>query len=96
MLIDALGSGPSALSRESALRELAGGARERVFAGFCVTHMAFTLASAGKFSVLPIVVRDLLHGPQWIAGTAITIGTVVVVTAQRAQPDRRAHRCRCR
>ncbi len=56
---------------------------DRAFTGFCVTHMAFTLASASKFSVLPIVVRDLLHGPQWIAGTAITAGTVVVVTAQR-------------
>lgn len=55
----------------------------RAFTGFCVTHMAFTLASASKFSVLPLVVRDLLHGPQWIAGTAITVGTVVVVTAQR-------------
>ncbi|MGV9363107.1 MFS transporter [Amycolatopsis sp. NPDC003731] len=56
---------------------------DRAFTGFCVTHMAFTLASASKFSVLPIVVRDLLHGPQWIAGTAITVGTVVVVTGQR-------------
>jgi len=56
---------------------------DRPFTGFCFTHMAFTLASAGKFSVLPIVVRDLLHGPQWIAGTAITLGTVVVVTTQR-------------
>jgi hypothetical protein len=56
---------------------------DRPFTGFCVTHMAFTLASASKFAVLPIVVRDLLHGPQWIAGTAITLGTVVVVTAQR-------------
>jgi MFS family permease len=56
---------------------------DRGFTGFCVTHMTFTLASASKFSVLPIVVRDLLHGPQWIAGTAITAGTVVVVTAQR-------------
>jgi hypothetical protein len=27
--------------------------------------------------------RDLLHGPQWIAGTAITVGAVVVVTAPR-------------
>ena len=56
---------------------------DRPFTGFCVTHLAFTLASASKFAVLPIVVRDLLHGPQWIAGTAITLGTVVVVTAQR-------------
>ncbi|MEQ0561551.1 MFS transporter [Amycolatopsis sp. NEAU-NG30] len=56
---------------------------DRAFLGFCGTHLAFTLASASKFAVLPIVVRDLLHGPQWIAGTAITLGTVVVVTAQR-------------
>lgn len=55
----------------------------RPFTGFCVTHTAFTLASASKFAVLPIVVRDLLHGPQWIAGTAITLGTVVVVLGQR-------------
>ncbi|GAB3138689.1 MFS transporter [Amycolatopsis stemonae] len=56
---------------------------DRPYTGFCLTHTAFTLASASKFAVLPIVVRDLLHGPQWIAGTAITLGTVVVVTAQR-------------
>ncbi|MBE1499389.1 MFS family permease [Amycolatopsis lexingtonensis] len=56
---------------------------DRPFTGFCFTHLAFTLASASKFAVLPLVVRDLLHGPQWIAGTAITLGTVVVVTTQR-------------
>ncbi|MEA5361649.1 MFS transporter [Amycolatopsis sp., V23-08] len=56
---------------------------DRPFTGFCFTHMAFTLASASKFAVLPIVVHDLLHGPQWIAGTAITLGTVAVVTGQR-------------
>ncbi|NBH04721.1 MFS transporter [Amycolatopsis sp. SID8362] len=56
---------------------------DRPFTGFCITHLAFTFASASKFAVLPIVVRDLLHGPQWIAGTAITLGTVVVVTTQR-------------
>ncbi|MFJ1762565.1 MFS transporter [Amycolatopsis sp. NPDC088138] len=56
---------------------------DRPFTGFCVTHMAFTLASASKFAVLPIIVHDLLHGPQWIAGTAITLGTVAVVPGQR-------------
>ncbi|WP_410619175.1 MFS transporter [Amycolatopsis sp. cmx-8-4] len=56
---------------------------DRPFTGFCVTHMAFTLASASKFAVLPLVVHDLLHGPQWIAGTAIALGTVVVVAGQR-------------
>jgi MFS family permease len=74
----------AALSRKSAAsgswRAVLG---NRPFTGFCITHTAFTLASASKFAVLPLVVRDLLHGPQWIAGTAITLGTVVVVTAQR-------------
>jgi hypothetical protein len=56
---------------------------DRPFTGFCVTHMAFTLASASKFAVLPVVVHDLLHGPQWIAGTAIALGTVAVVAGQR-------------
>jgi len=56
---------------------------DRPFTGFCVTHMAFTLASASKFAVLPIIVHDLLHGPQWIAGTAIALGTVAVVAGQR-------------
>ncbi|MFI6025421.1 MFS transporter [Amycolatopsis magusensis] len=55
---------------------------DRPYVRFCVTHMAFTLASASKFAILPILVRDFLNGPQWIAGTAITIGTVVVVTSQ--------------
>jgi hypothetical protein len=75
-LIDALGSGGASGSWRAVFGD-------RPFTGFCVTHTAFTLASASKFAVLPIVVRDLLHGPQWIAGTAITLGTVVVVTAQR-------------
>ncbi|WP_328645698.1 MFS transporter [Amycolatopsis sp. NBC_00348] len=74
----------AALSRESAAsgswRAVLG---DRPFTGFCVTHMAFTLASASKFAVLPLVVHDLLHGPQWIAGTAIALGTVVVVAGQR-------------
>ncbi|MDT7803695.1 MAG: hypothetical protein QOI78_7128 [Actinomycetota bacterium] len=74
----------AALSRESAAsgswRAVLG---DRPFTGFCFTHMAFTLASASKFAVLPIIVHDLLHGPQWIAGTAITLGTVAVVTGQR-------------
>ncbi|MEV4051422.1 MFS transporter [Amycolatopsis sp. NPDC049688] len=79
------GAGPAAgggspVARPGSWRAVLG---DRAFTGFCVTHMAFTLASASKFSVLPLVVRDLLHGPQWIAGTAITAGTVVVVTAQR-------------
>ncbi|MCR6489688.1 MFS transporter [Amycolatopsis sp. OK19-0408] len=85
----------AALSRESAAsgswRAVLG---NRAFTGFCVTHMAFTLASASKFAVLPIVVRDLLHGPQWIAGAAITLGTVVVVTAQRPIVALLAHRSR--
>ncbi|SEF30645.1 Na+/melibiose symporter [Amycolatopsis pretoriensis] len=71
------------LSRESSAGSWRAVLANRPFTGFCVTHTAFTLASASKFAVLPIVVRDLLHGPQWIAGTAITLGTVVVVTAQR-------------
>ncbi|MGW3967196.1 MFS transporter [Amycolatopsis sp. NPDC005003] len=85
------GSNPNYHSRPAAADRTAAAPRgswrrvlgDRAFTGFCVTHMAFTLASASKFSVLPLVVRDLLHGPQWIAGTAITLGTVVVVTAQR-------------
>jgi MFS family permease len=55
---------------------------DRPYVGFCLTHMSFTLASASKFAILPILVRDFLHGPQWIAGTAITIGTVTVVFGQ--------------
>ncbi|KZB81707.1 MFS transporter [Amycolatopsis regifaucium] len=55
---------------------------DRPYVGFCLTHMCFTLASASKFAVLPILVRDFLHGPQWIAGIAITIGTVTVVFGQ--------------
>jgi MFS family permease len=57
---------------------------DRPYIGFCLAHMAFTLASASKFAILPILVRDFLHGPQWIAGAAITIGTVVVVLGQNA------------
>lgn len=55
---------------------------DRPYVGFCLAHMSFTLAGASKFAILPILVRDFLHGPQWIAGAAITIGTVVVVSGQ--------------
>ncbi|MFG1639223.1 hypothetical protein ACGFMK_02945 [Amycolatopsis sp. NPDC049252] len=29
----------------------------------------------------PITVRDLRHGPQWIAGTATTLGTLTCAAA---------------
>ena len=40
------------------------------------------LASVSKYTVLPIVVIDVLHGPQWVSGVAMIIGTAVYVIVQ--------------
>lgn len=57
--------------------------QDRGYVGLCATHLLFTLASVAKYSVLPILVADILHGPRWVAGTAIAIGTLVFVGIQR-------------
>lgn len=57
--------------------------RTQGYAAFCATHVIFTLASASKYLILPILVRDVLHAPQWISGIAIALGTVTLVIAQQ-------------
>jgi MFS family permease len=57
--------------------------RDRSYVAFCGVTILFTLASAGKYSMLPILVTDVLHGPQWVFGTAMVIGTVVIITGQQ-------------
>jgi MFS family permease len=57
--------------------------QDRTYVGLCATHLLFALASVGKYAVLPILVTDVLHGPHWVAGTAIAFGTAVFVVAQR-------------
>lgn len=57
--------------------------RDRGYLGLCATHLLFTMASAGKYGILPILVTDVLHGPHWVAGTAIAFGTFVFVVVQR-------------
>ncbi|MEV6641066.1 hypothetical protein [Amycolatopsis sp. NPDC051371] len=66
---------------------------DRPFTGFCLTHTVFTLVGASKFAVLPIVVRDLLHGPQWIAslrrgGDVRPTGTATAAAAPRGAEGR--------
>lgn len=56
---------------------------DRGYVGLCATHLLFALASVGKYGALPILVADILHGPHWVAGTAIAVGTFVFVVAQR-------------
>jgi MFS family permease len=57
--------------------------RNRGYVGLCAAHLLFTLASVGKYGALPLLVTDVLHGPHWVAGTAIAFGTFVFVVVQR-------------
>lgn len=57
--------------------------RHRGYVGFCATHVAFTLASASKYAILPILVHDVLHGPPWVPGVAIGLGTAAIVAGQQ-------------
>ncbi len=56
--------------------------RDRRYLGICATQILFCLASVSKYTILPIVVIDVLHGPQWVAGAAMIVGTVVYIVAQ--------------
>ncbi len=56
--------------------------KDRRYVAICATQLLFCLASTSKYSVLPIVVIDVLHGPQWVAGAAMIIGTTVYVVMQ--------------
>ncbi|HEY1574157.1 MAG TPA: MFS transporter [Pseudonocardiaceae bacterium] len=58
--------------------------RDRPYVGLCATNVLFTLASVGKYSILPILVLDVLHGPHWVPGVALGIGTLTLVAVQRA------------
>ena len=56
--------------------------RDRKYVAMCATQVLFCLSSVAKYTVLPIVVIDVLHGPQWVSGVAMIIGTTVYVIAQ--------------
>jgi predicted MFS family arabinose efflux permease len=49
----------------------------------CATHTLFTTASYSKYSMLAIVTITVLHGPRWIPGTAVVVGTTVIIIGQR-------------
>ncbi|HUQ56471.1 MFS transporter [Lentzea sp.] len=57
--------------------------RDRTYVAFCVMSVLYTLASIGKYSILPILVLEFLHGPQWVPGVALGIGTLTLVSVQR-------------
>lgn len=56
--------------------------RDRRYVAMCATQVLFCLSSVAKYTILPIVVIDVLHGPQWVSGVAMIIGTAVYVTVQ--------------
>lgn len=56
---------------------------DRPYLGLCATNVLFTLASVSKYSMLPILVLNVLHGPHWVPGAAIGIGTLTLVAVQR-------------
>jgi hypothetical protein len=72
----------------------AGLARYPRYAGLCATHVLFTMASYGKYSMLAIVIVTLLHGPRWIPGAAVMTGTIVIVAGQRPVTSYFARRSR--
>ena len=55
----------------------------RAYVAYCATHVLYALASVSKFIVLPLVVFDVVRGPEWIPGTAVLIGTAVIVIGQQ-------------
>jgi MFS family permease len=57
--------------------------RHRQYVALCATHVLFALASVSKYAILSIVVINVLHGPQWLPGAAVVIGTVVILLGQR-------------
>ncbi|GAB3914124.1 MFS transporter [Kibdelosporangium lantanae] len=56
--------------------------RDRRYVAMCATQVLFCLSSVAKYTVLPIVVIDVLHGPQWVSGLAMIIGMAVYVVIQ--------------
>lgn len=56
--------------------------RDRPYVGLCATNVLFTLASVGKYSILPILILNVLHGPHWAPGVAIGVGTLTLVAVQ--------------
>jgi MFS family permease len=56
--------------------------RDRRYVAICATQVLFCLASVSKYTILPIVVIDVLHGPQWVSGAAMIIGTAVYIIVQ--------------
>lgn len=55
---------------------------DRRYVAICATQVLFCLASVGKYTVLPIVVINELHQPQWVVTAAMVTGTVTYVVAQ--------------
>ncbi|MBP2321691.1 MFS family permease [Kibdelosporangium banguiense] len=56
--------------------------KDRRYVAVCATQILFCLASVGKYTVLPLVIINVLHGPQWVVGAAMIIGTVVYIVVQ--------------
>lgn len=52
---------------------------DRHYLFLCGVHFFLALASVSKYSILPILVKDVLNAPIWIAGIALTMGTFVMV-----------------
>lgn len=57
--------------------------RQRRYVALCTAHVLFALASVSKYAILPVVVIDVLRGPQWLPGTTVVIGMVVIVFGQQ-------------
>lgn len=68
--------------------------RDKGYVSFCLTNVLFTLASVGKYSILPILILEHLHGPRWLPGVALGIGSVTLVCVQRPVTRLAARRSR--
>ncbi|MCE7004934.1 MFS transporter [Kibdelosporangium philippinense] len=56
--------------------------RDRRYLGICGTQILFCIASIGKYTVLPVVIINVLGKPSWVAGAAMLTGMVVYIVVQ--------------
>lgn len=57
--------------------------RDTAYLQLCLCLAVFILVQSSFVVVLPLVIVDFWHGPEWLAGGSIVVGNVVLFLAQR-------------
>jgi len=70
--------------------------RQRAYVSLCGMNVLFTIASYSKYLILSVLVVNVLHGPLWLPGAAVVVGTVVIVIGQQRITRYFSHRSRTR